>query len=136
MFFWTSRKRREAEAQPLIDSIITVRSVDEIVILDLHRGLYKHDEGEAVHKAIERLVGAGTKLILVNLEHCRGLAGAGLGGLVAGFNFAHARDCRVAVLNPPEKIQEVIRMIRLDTILQMFFNESEAVKTFTQRKTR
>ena len=66
--------------------------------------------------------------ILVNLTEVRTIDSLGIGVLVAGLNALTERHGKFAVCGLNERLKSALQIIRLDTLLTIYANETEALE--------
>src|SRR5881397_3401841 len=108
-------------------SIIKERNVDGVVILSLERGL--KGMGEATLKErLDELVRAGHIQILIDLGGLPYVDSTELGRLIRCHLSVRQAGGRVRLCNLSEKVRMRMRMTRLDTVLELYGSEEEALE--------
>lgn len=108
-------------------SIIKERNVDGVVILSLERGL--KGMGEATLKErLDELVRAGHLQILVDLGGLPYVDSTELGRLIRCHLSVRQAGGRVRLCNLSEKVRMLMKMTRLDTVLELYGSEEEALE--------
>jgi len=108
-------------------SIIKERNVDGVVILTLERGL--KGMGEATLKErLDQLVRAGHMQILVDLGGLPYVDSTELGRLIRCHLSVRRAGGRVRLCNLSEKVRMLMKMTRLDTVLELYESEDEALE--------
>ena len=108
-------------------SIIKERNVDGVVILSLERGL--KGMGEATLKErLDELVLAGHMQILIDLGGLPYIDSTELGRLIRCHLSVRQAGGRVRLCNLSEKVRMRMRMTRLDTVLELYGSEEEALE--------
>ena len=107
----------------------TVRKVGKVTVLDLTGELSFHEAG-ALRALILDLVCKGQKNFLLNLGDLQRLDSSGIGELARAYVSVRNRDGELKVVNLTPHIAEILRLVRLHTILEDFEDESSALGSF------
>jgi len=108
-------------------SIIKERIVDGVVILSLERGLKGLGEA-ALKERLDELVRAGHTQILIDLGGLPNVPSTELGRLIRCHLSVRQAGGRVRLCNLSEKVRMRMRMTRLDTVLELYGSEEEALE--------
>jgi anti-sigma B factor antagonist len=109
---------------------ITERFVEDVVILDLRgQGLQVDSENRLVGK-IQRLLIAGRKKILLNLADLPYIENDGLGQIVNSYKAVRQADGTIKLCNVAEGLLDVLKASRIDSFLEAFESEDDAVQSF------
>jgi len=108
-------------------SIIKERIVDGVVILSLERGLKGLGEA-ALKERLDELVRAGHTQILIDLGGLPYLDSSELGRLIRCHLSVRQAGGRVRLCNLSEKVRMYMKMTRLDTVLELYGSEEEALE--------
>ena len=112
-------------------SIINERNVDGIVILSVQRNL--KGEGETSLKdRLDELMLAGQRHILIDLKTLPNLDSTELGRLIRCHLAVRQAGGRVRLCNLSEKIRTLMQLTRLDTVLDLYETEEEALAQMRQ----
>lgn len=109
---------------------IDTRKSGNVTILDVSGKLALGKHGGELREKIRDLLTEGEKRILLNLKNVDYVDSAGLAELVSGFTAAKARGGALKLLNVQKRVSDVIRITRLNTVLESFTNETEALRSF------
>jgi anti-sigma B factor antagonist len=90
------------------------------------------DEGAALRERIGDML-SGSPRIVVNLDGVQYLDSGGLGILVGLSVSARNRGGELKLVNPSQRVNDVLRRTKLDTILSVYRNEEEAVAAFSKQ---
>jgi anti-sigma B factor antagonist len=117
-----------------------VRQTGGVTVVDLSGRITLDDTTAprsdlALHELIRGLVKHGYKDILLNLRDVTHLDNSGIGELFSSFT-AVRNQCGVLKLtNPTERVGNLLRLTKLDTVLDVIENESTAVHSFLSSPT-
>ncbi len=79
---------------------------------------------EAVHQALE----AGAANILVELSQVTTIDSSGIGELVSAYTTVTNRGKKLALLNLPPKVADLLQITQLITVFDIYDDEDEAIK--------
>lgn len=107
--------------------IIKVRKTATAAILDLQGPLKMGEPEQTFREQVQQLLEGGTKNVAVNLAAVPELDSSGIGALVRAFSsIKHSGGkCRLFAL--PKKIQQTLKMVRLDNVLEIVEDETAAL---------
>jgi len=108
-------------------SIIKERIVDGVVILSLERGLKGLGEA-ALKEHLDELVRVGHTQILIDLGGLPNVSSTELGRLIRCHLSVRQAGGRVRLCNLSEKVRMYMKMTRLDTVLELYGSEEEALE--------
>lgn len=107
-------------------SIINERTVDGVVILAVERNL--KGEGErSLRERIDELMRDGQRQILIDLKSLPNMDSTELGRLIRCHLAVRQAGGRVRLCNLSEKVRTLMKLTRLDTVLDLYDSEEEAL---------
>jgi anti-anti-sigma factor len=106
---------------------ITVRQAGPATILQLDGPLTLGQAGESLRVQVQELVDSGTKHLAVNLSRVTHLDSSGIGALVRTFTTLKRAGGRCIFFAPTKHVQMLLKMVRLDTILDLVEDEATAL---------
>lgn len=109
---------------------MNVREANGVTVLDLSGRFSNGHEGQAVSQMIKQLVTQNKSRILVNLADVNYIDSYGVGELVAGFSSTKKNGGMLKIAGPNGMVREVLRLVRLPTIVDVFDNEPAALASF------
>ena len=83
------------------------------------------------HEMRTQIEQSGGHLIL-DLTNVPLLDSSALGAIIATFQALKKSDGRLVLLNPQQAVQNVLMVTRLDTILEIYQDEADAVNAFSR----
>lgn len=110
-------------------AVIRSRRLDDVVILDISGRLTLGDGTVTLRDAIQKLLEAGDRKILMNLEDVDYIDSAGLGELVTAFTVVRAQKGQLKLLKLTHRIHDLLQITKLLTVFDSFDNETEAIKS-------
>ena len=90
------------------------------------------DEGAALRERIADML-SGSPRIVVNLNGVEYLDSGGLGILVGLSVSTRNRGGELKLVNPSQRVSDVLRRTKLDTIISVYGNDEEAVAAFRKQ---
>jgi anti-sigma B factor antagonist len=114
---------------------IQEREVGSVMSLDLGGRLVLGDGDEALRTAVQKLLAAGHKQILLNLAEVAYVDSAGLGALASALIEARRQQGSLRMHSPSKRLRDLLVMTRLVAALEISDSESQALAGFTEVKT-
>ena len=109
--------------------VLKPRRLDDVVILDLS-GRITIGEGTVILRdQIQKLLNAGDRKFLLNLEDVNYIDSSGLGELVTSFTTVRNHGGLLKLLNLTRRVQDLLQITKLLTVFETFNSEAEALKT-------
>jgi anti-sigma B factor antagonist len=109
---------------------ITVRTRDTVVILDLVGVMCLCGNDEALELLIARLLADGVRRFILNLLRAPYVDSAGLGAIVRSYTTVARRGGQLKLLHVHERVRRLFVETRLDSVLESFASEDEALSSF------
>ncbi|MBM3793292.1 MAG: STAS domain-containing protein [Acidobacteria bacterium] len=114
-----------------MDANLTRRQVGTVTVLDI-TGRVTLGEGSAlIREEIKQLAVSGFKNVVVNLGGITYIDSSGIGELVSGVTTMGHAGGSLRLLKPGQRVKDLLKMTRLDTVFQAFEEEGEAVRSFS-----
>lgn len=108
---------------------IHIRKTDAATILDLNGPFVMADAPQFKARVQEALDG-GAKRLAVNLGAVTYLDSSGIGAIVGAFSKVKNAGGQCKFYAPTDQVMKVLKMVRLDTILDLRPNEVAALSSF------
>jgi anti-sigma B factor antagonist len=109
---------------------ISNRQIADVTILDVS-GRMVAGEAVLLRDSVRSLIACGEKNIVLNLAEVPYLDSAGIGELVSALVAVRRESRCLALLNLSRRVREVLGIVKLLTVFQVFDNEAEALAAFT-----
>ncbi len=106
---------------------IGIRKAGHATILDLEGPLKLGDAEEAFRNKIQQLVDSGSTHVAVNLAGVTELDSSGIGALVRAFTTLKRAGGKATYFAPTKRVLMLLKMVRLDTILDLADDEAVAL---------
>ncbi len=106
---------------------IRIRTAGPATILDLDGPLKLGPAQEAFRDQVQKLIEAGSPHVAVNLAGVTDLDSSGIGALVRAFTTVKRAGGKCTFFSPPRRVQMLLKMVRLDTVLDLVEDEATAL---------
>ena len=109
---------------------LNVRQIGHVAVVDL-AGKITVGEGDAVlREGVFELLQSDQKQILLNLRKVPYMDSSGIGEMVACYKAARDKNGTVKLLNPSEKVSDLLQITRLEEVFETYRDEKEALHSF------
>ena len=108
----------------------TSRETGSVTIIDLTGLLMLGNSIEVLRQAMSDLMDRRRSNIVLNFSRVHGIDSAGIGAVIASFKAAKSQKGRLKLLNPPQKISDMLALTRLSNIMEIYSDEAAAVRSF------
>lgn len=109
---------------------INVRKTGKATILDLSGPLKMGEAVEAFRDQVQELMDTGNKNLAVNLAGVPEMDSSGIGVLVRTFSALKQAGGKCKFFAPAKRVKQTLKMVRLDTVLDLVENEEAALAAF------
>ena len=110
--------------------MIVTRRVHSVPVLELRGAIMAAQTDSGVRRAVRAAVEQGAGVVIVNLQHVTAIDSSGVAELAACHTMVAGRGGRLAFCNLSAKLQEVLATTRLNTVLDIYGTEDEALAAF------
>jgi anti-sigma B factor antagonist len=111
------------------DLKITARTVNGVLILDM-QGTYYFPDDYVLADTVKKHLDRGQGRILLNLEQVDWMSSTGIGDLVSCIKRTAEKGGSLKLLNPSERVHDLLVMTRLAEVFEIFEDEDEALESF------
>jgi anti-sigma B factor antagonist len=109
---------------------INVRRFGHVAVIDL-AGEITIDEGNnMLREAVLKLLESGQAHILLNLRRVSYMDSSGIGEVVACYKAAKDKNGTIKLLNPSEKVYDLLQITGFAEVFKAFRDEKEALGSF------
>ncbi|HXW07639.1 MAG TPA: STAS domain-containing protein [Vicinamibacterales bacterium] len=108
---------------------INLRSADGAIVLDLRGHLTLSDEEQRLMLRIGELAAQGHQRFLLNLAQVSYIDSTGIGEIVGAYTRVRRQGGQLAISNAGPRVREVLQATSLDTVLQLFEREEDALRS-------
>ena len=110
----------------------TTRWVEEVAIVDVRGRIVLGEQSAALRDLVADLVSKGHRKIVLNLGDVNYIDSSGLGNLVSALVRTRMYEGELKLLNLTNKVHQVLRITKLDSVFDITDNEAVAVGSFGQ----
>lgn len=110
---------------------IAERKISDVTILDLTGKMTLGEGDEALKAAINRLLAAGNKKLVLNLGNVPYIDSAGLGEVVRTHTTVSRQGGSLKLLNLTKRIEDLLSITKLLTVFDTYDSEAEAIQSFS-----
>ena len=108
------------------------RQIGNVTILDTDGHLTLGAGVRGLHEKMHELTAAGQINVLLNMAEVIYVDSSGLGALVGSFTTMAKLGGHLKLLSLTKRVQDLLRLTRLDTTFETFTDEAAAVASFGQ----
>lgn len=108
---------------------LTVRTVDEIVIVDCAGRIVFGEESADLRDTVKMVI-TQSKRIILNLAGVTYIDSGGLGTLVALYTTARNSGGSIKLANLTQRVGDLLQVTKLVTIFDVYENEQKAIDSF------
>ena len=101
---------------------------DNISIIRVQSERITHAEAPDMKTTFLKLLTEETTIFVLNLSKLNFMDSTGLGAMLFGLRQAEANDKEIIFCGLSDKIKSLVRIARLDSILEIYTTEDEAIK--------
>lgn len=109
---------------------VRIRNVKDVTVIDLTGRLILGDSEQQLRGTIRDLLESGHKKVAVNLSEVSYIDSSGTGCLVSGWTSAHNLGAQFKMYAVPKKVQLVLKIARLDSVVEMYEDEASVMASF------
>jgi anti-sigma B factor antagonist len=107
-------------------SVQTFRRADMVTV----SGRVDSNTASKLDEALKQVMGRGRYNLIIQMADVNYLSSAGLRSLVATLRECKQQRGDVLLVSPSERVLEVLKLAGLDTLFQVYDDETEAVGSF------
>lgn len=111
-------------------STVTTRELAGVAIVDFIGTITLGESSALFRKTIGELIGAGRTRILLNFQRVTAVDSAGVGELVATYALMKAKDVKLKLLSPSQKVHGVLKLTKLSNLFEVYSDEELALRSF------
>lgn len=112
-----------------MSAVVHIRRLDDVIILDVSGRITLGEGTVTLREALQKLVDAGERKFVMNLEDVDYIDSAGLGELVTAFTVVRAHGGQLKLLKLTHRIHDLLQITKLLTVFDAFESETEAIKS-------
>lgn len=112
-----------------MSAVIKSRRLDDVVVLDISGRITLGDGTVTLRDTLQKLLNAGERKFVMNLEDVDYIDSAGLGELVTAFTVVRAQGGQLKLLKLTHRIHDLLQITKLLTVFDAYDSETEAIKS-------
>jgi anti-anti-sigma factor len=101
-----------------------------VSVLAVSGKLVSGEPSTSFRSAVEEILKAGNQRIVLNFAEVSYADSAGIGALAVNFSTVKSAGGAMAMVQPQERVREVMEITRLTQLIPIFETEQEAVRSF------
>jgi anti-sigma B factor antagonist len=109
---------------------MSIREFGNVVIVNAVGRITINGGAQNLRDAVRELLARGKTNIILRLAEAEHIDSTGVGELIVAFAGARNGGGRLKILSPAPKINATLGVTKLLTVIQVFDNEDEALKSF------
>lgn len=109
---------------------IVEKLVSGVIVLDLRGHIVLGSETEALREHVKRLLEAGHRRMILNLEEVNYIDSSGLSTLVSSYASARRQGGELKLLNLTKRVQDLLAITKLSTVFDTYDNLDAALSSF------
>lgn len=109
---------------------IQSRQAGEVTVLKLSGQLIYGAESQSLAQFVKRELAAGRTQLLINMAELGFIDSNGVGELVSSFSSTKRSGGHLKLCSPTKMVREVLRIVRLPTMIEVFDAEAPAIESF------
>lgn len=111
---------------------IAERQLGNVTVLDVSGRIVLGAESAQLREAVRERLAAGKKNIVLNLGEVPYVDSTAIGELISACLAVRREGGDVKLLNLTKKVHDVVQIVRIGSVLEIFDNESAAVNAFSK----
>jgi anti-sigma B factor antagonist len=111
---------------------IIEKLVDDVMVLDLRGRLVLGEETVALRERVRRLVAAGHRRIVLNLEELAYMDSSGLSAMIAGFVSVRNQGGELKLLKLTQRVSDLMQITKLSTVFDIYDTMEAAQRSFAK----
>ncbi len=110
-----------------------IKHTDEqgVAVLRLHGKIMGGPDATSLHEKLHELIDSGNLSVVVDLTEVDWMNSSGLGILIGGLSALRKSGGDLRLSSATEKIEEVLRITKLDRVFTVYENTSEAIDSYS-----
>jgi anti-sigma B factor antagonist len=113
-----------------------IRHIADLAIVDLNGRIVLGQETALLRNTIRDLIGCGKTNIFLNMREVPYIDSSGIGELISAFVAAQRAGGTLKLFGLTRRVREVLQIVKLLTVLEIFESEEAALATFTRGESR
>ncbi|MFC1628757.1 STAS domain-containing protein [Gemmatimonadota bacterium] len=102
----------------------------DVAVLHLQGKIMGGPDATSLHEKLHELIETGTRSVVIDLRDVDWMNSSGLGILIGGLSAIRKSGGDLRLASVTEKIEEVLRITKLDRVFDVFGSTEEAVTSY------
>ena len=102
----------------------------EVAVLHLQGKIMGGPDATTLHEKLHELIAGGTRSVVIDLKDVDWMNSSGLGILIGGLSAIRKSGGDLRLASVTEKIEEVLRITKLDRVFDVYGSTEEAVTSY------
>ena len=113
-------------AQPKVDR----RRLEDVLVFEFTGPVQLVRQSQELHQLLQGVLEQKDTKVLIDLSRVSRIDSAGLGLLISCYSHAVRNRGMLKILNPSEQVKNLLRLTKIDSVLETYYDESEALRSF------
>ncbi len=102
----------------------------DVAVLHLQGKIMGGPDATSLHEKLHELIETGTRSVVIDLKDVDWMNSSGLGILIGGLSAIRKSGGDLRLASVTEKIEEVLRITKLDRVFDVYGSTDEAVSSY------
>lgn len=102
----------------------------DVAVLHLQGKIMGGPDATSLHEKLHELIETGTRSVVIDLKDVDWMNSSGLGILIGGLSAIRKSGGDLRLASVTEKIEEVLRITKLDRVFDVYGSADEAVSSY------
>jgi anti-sigma B factor antagonist len=133
MHHWVTVRSANPRRKSAMSMQTKLREVNDVIVIDLSGRITLGEGSVSLRDQIQDVLTKENKQILLNLGGVSYIDSSGLGELISAHTSAKNRGREVKLLNLTKKVRDLMEIVKLSTVFDIFDEEASAIASFQHR---
>jgi anti-sigma B factor antagonist len=106
------------------------RRLQDVVVLEFSHPAQLVRQAQELRQLLQGVVEQSDTKVLIDLSRVSRIDSAGLGMLINCYSHAVRKHGMLKLLKPSEPVKNLLRLTRIDSVIETYFDEAQAVESF------
>lgn len=111
---------------------IEERQAGTVTVLELTGRLTMGEGSDPLDSRLQALIGGGQRAVLLDCRQVESIDSRGLKTLVRALTSMERAGGKLKLLQPAPRLRQVLEFTRLQTVIEVFEDESQAIASFSR----
>ena len=109
---------------------VQVRRLDDVLVLKFSTPAHLTRQSPELDALLKSVLEQKDTKVLIDLSRVSRIDSTGLGLLISCYSHAVSHEGMLKLLKPSEQVQKLLQLTRLDSVIESFHDETQAVRSF------